>query len=121
VGAPTSAALVSDTLAAIVGKNLANLPAAFAAAAGTLHLAASGHTNWHGFASAIIEGLRRRGAVLAVQQIIPIATKDYPTKAVRPLNSRLDLTRLRQTFQITPKAWNGLLEPELDALTGAQK
>lgn len=120
VGAPTSATLVSDTLAAIVGKNLTNLPAAFAAAGGTLHLAAGGHTTWHGFASAIIEGLRQRGAVLAVQQIIPIATKDYPTKAVRPLNSRLDLTRLQQRFQITPQAWNEVLNPELDALTNAQ-
>lgn len=120
VGAPTSAALVSDTLAAIVEKNLTNLPAAFAAAGSTLHLAASGHTSWHGFASAIVEGLRRRGAALAVQQIIPIASKDYPTKAVRPRNSRLDLTRLQQTFQIIPKAWNELLDPELEALMNAQ-
>lgn len=121
IGAPTSAALVSDMLAAIVGKNLTNLPAAFAAAGGILHVAASGHTNWHGFASAIIEGLRRRGVILAVQQIIPIATKDYPTRAARPLNSRLDLTRLHRTFQLTPTAWNGLLDQELDALTSAQK
>lgn len=116
IGAPTSAALVSDTLAAIVRQSLPDLPAAFAAAGNTLHLAAGGLTSWHGFASAIIDGLRRRGATLAVQQIVPIATKDYPTKAARPLNSRLDMTRLQKTFQIVPKPWNELLDPELDVL-----
>jgi dTDP-4-dehydrorhamnose reductase len=121
VGAPTSAALVSDTLAAIVGKNLADLPSAFAAAGNTLHVAASGHTSWHGFALAIVEGLRRRGATMAVQQIVAIGTKDYVTKAVRPLNSRLDLTRLQKTFQITPKTWDALLDPELEALMGANR
>lgn len=115
-GAPTSAALVSDTLAAIVRQSLPDLPAAFAATGNTLHLAASGLTSWHGFASTIVDGLRRRGAILAVQQIVPIATKDYPTKAARPLNSRLDMTRLQKTFQIVPKPWNELLDPELDVL-----
>jgi dTDP-4-dehydrorhamnose reductase len=55
-----------------------------------------------------------------VEHISPIATKDYPTKAVRPLNSRLDLTRLREAFGIFPPSWDSLLEPELDALTAPQ-
>jgi dTDP-4-dehydrorhamnose reductase len=83
-------------------------------------LAASGYTSWQGFASAIIDGLRRRGAALAVQRVLPIGSKDYPTKAERPLNSRLDLSRLRQAFHITPASWSELLEPELDALIAEQ-
>ncbi|HET7681758.1 MAG TPA: dTDP-4-dehydrorhamnose reductase [Xanthobacteraceae bacterium] len=120
IGAPTSAAFVAETLAAIARKNLVNPAFGFAAAGGTLHVAAGGQTSWHGFASAIIEGLRRRGVALAVQRLIPIPTKDYVTKAIRPLNSRLDLTRLADTFQISPKPWDALLEAELDALGRSQ-
>jgi dTDP-4-dehydrorhamnose reductase len=120
IGAPTSAAFVAETLAAIARKNLANPAFGFAAAGGTLHVAAGGQTSWHGFASAIIDGLRRRGVALAVQRLIPIPTRDYVTKATRPLNSRLDLTRLADTFQISPKPWNVLLEAELDALDCSQ-
>ncbi len=64
----------------IVRKNLGDLDAAFAAAGNTLHVAADGHTSWHGFASAIVDGLRRLDVALAVERIVPIATKDYPTK-----------------------------------------
>ena len=120
IGAPTSAAFVAETLAAVARKHLANPAAGFAAAGGTLHVAAEGQTSWHGFASAIVDGLRRLGVVLAVERITPIATKDYPTKAVRPLNSRLDLTRLREAFGIVPPSWDTLLEPDLDALVALQ-
>jgi|tagenome__1003787_1003787.scaffolds.fasta_scaffold20841535_2 dTDP-4-dehydrorhamnose reductase len=116
VGAPTSAAFVADTLATIVRKNLADLTPALDAGGGVVHVAAAGHTSWHGFASAIIDGLRQRGVALTVQDLIPIPSTDYVTKAVRPLNSRLDLKRLRDTFGVSPEPWEALLDPELDAL-----
>jgi dTDP-4-dehydrorhamnose reductase len=120
VGAPTSAAFVADALAVIVRNNRANLASTFAASGGTVHVAAGGLTSWHGFASAIIEGLRRRGTTLAVQRLIPIPSKEYVTRAARPLNSRLDLTRLRDIFQMSPQPWDALLEPELDVMTSSQ-
>lgn len=120
IGAPTSAAFVAATLAAIVRANLPDLASAFARVDGTVHVAAGGHTSWHGFASAVVEGLRRRGVALAVQRLLPIPSKDYPTKALRPMNSRLDLTRLRDAFQISPPPWQSLLESELDALVSSQ-
>jgi dTDP-4-dehydrorhamnose reductase len=116
VGAPTSAAFVADTLAMIVRKNLTDLTSALEAGGGVVHVAAAGHTSWHGFACAIIDGLRRRGVALAVQNLIPIPSKDYVTKAVRPLNSRLNLKRLRTTFGVSPEPWEALLDLELDAL-----
>jgi nucleoside-diphosphate-sugar epimerase len=64
---------------------------------GTYHLAAGGETSWHGYASFVIEQARARGDVLA-GEIAPIATRDYPTAAARPLNSRLDTSRLRERF-----------------------
>ena len=63
---------------------------------------------------AIIEGLKARGVKFSVEGIMPIATDDYPTKAKRPANSRLDLTRLRQVFGIEPPRWEEALALELD-------
>ena len=54
--------------------------------------------------------------MLAVERIVPIATEDYPTKARRPRNSRLDLARLQAIFGITPPPWRNTLSPELDRL-----
>jgi dTDP-4-dehydrorhamnose reductase len=44
-----------------------------------------------------------------VERIVPIATEDYPTKARRPKNSRLDLTKLRERFGITTPKWDQAL------------
>ena len=116
VGAPTPAALIADVMGRTFEGGLDNLCSRMAMAKGHLHLATSGETSWYGFATAIVDGLRRRGAHLAVERIIPIRSDEYPTKARRPLNSRLDLARLRQVFGITPPDWESALAAELDAI-----
>ena len=45
-----------------------------------------------------------------------ITTKEFPTKAIRPANSRLDLSRLRQVFGVTTPPWQQALGRELDIL-----
>ena len=114
-GAPTSARTVATMLADIIGQGEADLAAAFARAKGLVHLTNSGATNWHGFAVAILQGLRSRGASLRATEVVPIATKDYPTKAKRPANSRLDLTRLKDAYGLEPSTWESALSQELDA------
>jgi dTDP-4-dehydrorhamnose reductase len=116
IGAPTSARVIADAVASIVGTNAAHLADRFAVSQGVVNVAASGQTNWYEFAVAIVEGLKRRGVTLAVDSIMPIATEDYPTKAKRPANSRLDLTRLRGVFGINPPEWDQALRSELDQL-----
>ncbi|WP_410734064.1 sugar nucleotide-binding protein [Bradyrhizobium sp. sBnM-33] len=76
-----------------------------------------GETSFYGFACAIVDGLRRRGVQLAVRDMIAIPSQDYPTKAPRPLNSRLDVTRLEMTFGIRTPDWRKALETELDELS----
>jgi dTDP-4-dehydrorhamnose reductase len=115
-GAPTSARLIADVVVTIVRNNPGALAERFAAAAGLLNVAASGATTWHGFAVAIVEGLKARGIALAVESIVPITTADYPTKAKRPANSRFDPTRLKDIFHITTPDWGGVLAVELDQL-----
>lgn len=115
VGAPTSTAIIAEAVAAMVAQ-AADLPAAFAEAGGLVHLAASETTSWHGFATAIVDGLRARGVSLSVERIVPIASAEYPMKALRPLNSRFDLSRLSQTFSIVPPSWIDGLNAELDRI-----
>ena len=118
IGAPTSARVIAKTIADIVGGSTPSLAEQFAAADGVVHVAASGETSWYGFAVAIVQGLKSRGATLAVERIVPISAQDYPTKAARPANCRLDLTRLRQVFRIDTLAWEQALGIELDAPAG---
>ncbi|MBW7961795.1 dTDP-4-dehydrorhamnose reductase [Bradyrhizobium sp. BR 10261] len=114
-GTPTTARTIASVLVEILARREADLSDVFARANGLIHLTNSGSTSWHGFASAIVEGLRTRGVPLKAAEVLPIATKDYPTKATRPANSRLDLTRLNEAYGLVPPAWERALAEELDA------
>jgi dTDP-4-dehydrorhamnose reductase len=115
-GAPTSAAVIADALVRILDADLPQLRAKFSAAAGLVHLAAAGVTTWHGFATAIVEGLKARGIAVKSERVTAIRTEDYPTKALRPRNSRLALGRLAEIFDVTTPNWATALAPELDQL-----
>jgi dTDP-4-dehydrorhamnose reductase len=119
IGAPTTARAIANAVAHIVLPDLANLNELFVRKGGVLNLVCAGETSWHEFAGAIVEGLRNRGVELQVETIIPIATADFPTKAKRPSNSRLDLSRLRDEFGVTMPNWRDALELELDGFVSA--
>jgi dTDP-4-dehydrorhamnose reductase len=55
-----------------------------------------------------------------VKTIIPIATTDFPTRARRPGNSRLDLSQLQNRFGLTPPTWQEALSAEFDSLVTRQ-
>jgi dTDP-4-dehydrorhamnose reductase len=116
IGAPTSAALIGDVVTGMLGGGRDALHQCCRRSGGVVHMAASGEVSWHGFACAIVDGLKARGVKLAVEQVVPISTDQYPTKARRPRNSRLDLTRLHSVFGITPPHWRDALAAELDRL-----
>jgi dTDP-4-dehydrorhamnose reductase len=116
IGAPTSGQVIADAIAGILAAERSNLPQGFAGANGLVNIAASGETSWYGFAVRIVDGLRARGIKLAVQSIAPLRTGEFPTRATRPRNSRLDLTRLNEAFGLITPSWTDSLEPELDEL-----
>lgn len=116
IGAPTSAALIADSVAAIVAGGLDRLRDRAAQAKGLVHICASGETSWHGFASAVVEGLDQRGIKLAAERVTTIRSDEYPARAMRPHNSRLGLTRLQTVFGLMPPHWKAALSPELDSL-----
>jgi dTDP-4-dehydrorhamnose reductase len=99
-GAPTGAELIADVTAHALRCAKSN-----PALAGVYHLAAAGEVSWHGYASVVIEQARAAGQDLAVKTIAAITTSDYPTPAQRPLNSRLDCSRLREAFDLHLPDW----------------
>lgn len=116
-GAPTSAASIARAVAAISGE-VRNLPSLFSRAKGIVHLTTAGTTTWHGFAVAIVQGLLARGVPLQAKLVTPIATHEFQTKALRPSNSRLDLSRLGEVFGIFMPSWQSALDAELDLVAG---
>ncbi len=113
-GTPTSAQTISAATLQVIDQGIADLSANFGRAGGLVHITNSGSTNWHAFACAIVNGLRTRGMTLKTTEIVPITTPDYPTKAIRPANSRLDLSRLASAYGILPPTWEAALDLELD-------
>lgn len=79
---------------------------------GVYHATNEGMCAWSEFAEAIFE--------LAGRQVVvhPIPTSAYPTRAVRPLNSRMSKERLRDNgFQELPE-WKNALARYLKEITG---
>lgn len=104
-GAPTSAALLADVTAQLVGRvrreGLADFPF------GLYHLTAGGVTTWHEYACSIIAQALQAGKPLKTvpENIRPITTEAYPLPARRPSNSHLDTTLFRQTFNLELPMW----------------
>jgi dTDP-4-dehydrorhamnose reductase len=116
IGAPTTARVIAEAVAGMLSTDPRNAAARFPRAGGVVNVVCAGETSWHGFATAIAAGLKSRGVRLEVETISPIGTQDFPTKAKRPGNSRLDLSRLRDAFGIVTPNWKEALEVELDDL-----
>lgn len=113
VGAPTSAAMIADAIATMFA-DARGISELVTRNGGLYHLTASGSTSWHGFATAIVDGLRARGVAPKATRILPIATSEYPVKAQRPLNSRLDLARLSDVMGISMPHWSHGLNAAID-------
>ena len=104
-GAPTSAALLADVTAQLVGRarreGLDGYPF------GLYHLVAGGETNWCEYARDVIAQAHAAGRPLKLKSeaINLITTVEYPTPAKRPANSRLDTTLFKKTFGLELPHW----------------
>src|SRR5262249_19158672 len=87
VGAPTFCRALARVTAEVAARALSD-PSVM----GIYHATCSGETSWFGFASEIVRlaGLRAT--------IHPIASSQYPARALRPRNSRLLNSRLHRVF-----------------------
>jgi len=112
VGAPTPAAWIADSSAAILGRI-----GGLGGGSGIWHLTHAGQTSWHGFAKAIMQDAHACGLLAREPRVLPITTAEYPTPAQRPAYSVLDTTRLCQDFGVIPPDWRCGLRTTLAELT----
>lgn len=113
IGAPTGAELLADLTVPMLRAARVN-----PALVGTYHAVAGGEASWHEYARFVIEFARARGVNIKVapEQILPIPTRDYPTPATRPLNSRLATAKLQQRFGLVLPPWQQGVERMLNEI-----
>jgi dTDP-4-dehydrorhamnose reductase len=103
IGAPTPARLIAEVTTLAIHSNLKQ---------GLYHLAPRGVTSWCGFAQEIFRLALESGEKLALEpaNTRPIRTSDYPTPAKRPLNSRMNLSKLETELRIQMPDWQSQLD-----------
>ena len=115
-GAPTSAALLADLTAQLVGRYAREGAEKFPY--GIYHAVNSGETHWCEYARFVIRTAIAAGKTLKAtpDNITPITTAQYPTPAKRPANSRLDTQRFRSTFALRLPPWQESLQHVLQQI-----
>jgi len=98
IGAPSWCRMIAQVTSLVVARLM--LEGERRGLCGVYHLSPSGSTSWFGFATAICD-LLSLGCSLQ-----PIPARDYPTPAQRPMNSRLDASRLQQAFGLSLPSWD---------------
>jgi len=110
IGAPTSARVIAAATAQIA-KQAAGRSAEFLREkGGVIHLACLGETNWHEFAGEIFRLAAAAGQPLAVSEVRPIPTSEYPLPAPRPKNSRLNCRTVITRFGVRLPHWQEALQ-----------
>ena len=105
IGGPTPAKDIAKACLQIV-EQLKQDPSK----SGTYHFSGAEDVSWAEFATEIFQQTKRSMSVL------PIPTSDYPTPAVRPLNSRLNCSKTREVFSIHQPDWRMGLNDILNEL-----
>jgi dTDP-4-dehydrorhamnose reductase len=102
IGAPTGADLLADVTAHAIVRLTAQPQLA-----GLYHLAAAGETSWYGYAQHVFAQARAQGKALKLDnaQLKAIPSADYKTAAQRPLNSRLDCSKLKSQLGLHIPHW----------------
>lgn len=89
------------------------------APAGIYHWTDLGVASWYDFAVAIQDEALARGLLPRAVAIVPIATKEYPTRATRPAFSVLDTKATRAAITTPALHWRHNLRMMLDELRAA--
>ena len=116
IGAPTGSREIADATTKILCQ-LYRREGGLSDVSGTYHMTATGVTNWHEFATAILEEASHApktvpwfaaatgGKPLITRRVLPITTQEFPTPARRPAYSVLSNARLMKTFGIQLPGW----------------
>ena len=107
IGGPTCARDIAQTCISITEQLIDDRDKS-----GIYHYSGQPDVSWCQFANAIFEHMDCKTIAS------PIPTTEYPTPAIRPLNSRLDCGVTQDTFRIARPFWRDGLEEILRELEG---
>ncbi len=105
-GCPTSA----DDLAAALLQIVDHIASGKLVHWGVYHFAGSPATSWYKFADYIFEQAFEQGVLDHRVEVRAITSADYPTRAPRPANSRLNCDKIAAEFAIAPSDWRLALQ-----------
>lgn len=110
IGAPTPARVIAGITQQVLARAKGEYDTFLSSNGGLVHLSCQGETSWCGFAQEIFRQARERGMDLLVEEVKGVPSSEYPTRATRPKNSRLDCTRLKKMYDIEPPTWEVALQ-----------
>lgn len=117
IGGPTWAGHIAEALLALVAR----IARGEALAWGTYHFGGQPHVSWHAFADTLLRAAHSRALIARLPTIDAIRTDEYPTRARRPANSRLDGTLTYDILGLVPPDWQEGLAAVLDELAEAPR
>ncbi|MEQ9813935.1 MAG: dTDP-4-dehydrorhamnose reductase [Azospirillaceae bacterium] len=109
-GSPSPASLLADRLRSLAIRLLG---AGERPAPGTFHLAGDEPATWHGLARSAFEVLARHRPDWPQPELVPIAMADWPTRAPRPRDTRLDSWPTLGALGVAPLPWRAMLAGEV--------
>ncbi len=111
IGTPAPGASIASAVRAIAVSVMARDDAW-----GTYHFSTTPALTWCAFARKIAAIGVEAGLLDSPPAVHPIATSEWPTKAARPLNSRLDASKLEDAFALPPSPWEPRLRAYIEGL-----
>ena len=104
-GGPTNANDIAKAIVCITMNinNTANEPW------GIYHFSGEPYCSWFEFAQRIFNQAMHESVIERIPNLVPIPTTSYPTPAKRPLNSKLNNSKIQQQFGIKPSDWQSSL------------
>lgn len=103
---PTYATDIANAVHAIINHIVNGKKVVF----GIYHFSGYPYTNWYSFAKKIIDVAQKRDLISSNVKIKPILSNDLNLLAKRPLNSRLDCSKIKANFGIGQLNWKKALE-----------
>ena len=100
VGTPSPATTIASAV-----RRIAEQALSADALWGTYHFATEPAVSWCAFARHVLDAGVESGLLRSAPTVRPISTADWPARAKRPLNSRLDARKATAAFGLPPRPW----------------